>query len=221
MPKENWGRDMNIFTNYDDKGVTSQSWRTRAKAEAWELAFYTPAGYMAALCHGDRNLEAIARLRCTGYDTQGGYLRFEPAAPSSSADGEVVSSATTSNDHFVITHNPPSSLKLICAQWPCPPTAEDQTLNIPIVWSPGVYQQRLDGDQGGEAGQIQFSIVGQQWGDNTFCNQCRTMHRPSNDHPSYSSSNGNNDGMKIRFQSALVTFEWLQQGLQYNKEEVF
>ncbi|KAI8139070.1 hypothetical protein BJV82DRAFT_628118 [Fennellomyces sp. T-0311] len=155
--------------------------QSRAKAEGWELRFYTSAGYMAALCHGDRNREAIIRLRCTGYDTQEGFLKFESAGDSST----------------VIMHERPSSLKLICAQWPCPPAAEDQTHDIPIVWSPGVYRQRLAG-----TGHIHYSISSSKLsGDTAYCRQC---------HASHSSV----DGMNIRFQNVYVTFDWLRQGLQ-------
>ena len=184
--------------------------QTRAKAEAWELTLYTPARYVAALCHGNRNLEAIGRLRCTGYDTQKKFLHFE--------------SVPAEEDHFFInTQDPPSSLKLICAQWPYPPTAEDQTDNIPVICSPGIYQQQLGVD--GEGGQIQYSIVKhyeQQWAD-TFCNQCHTLHQAYNNHhhnnnnnntSSYGNSESDRSVMKIKFLSALVTFEWLQQGLQ-------
>ncbi|KAI9260523.1 hypothetical protein BDA99DRAFT_560604 [Phascolomyces articulosus] len=189
--------------------------QTRAKAEAWELAFYTPAGYMAALCHGDRKFEAIGRLRCIGYDTQAGLLRFEPPA----AD-EGITSNSNSVHSVMNTHDLPSSLKLICAQWPYPPTAEDQTHNISILWSPGIYRQQLGAC--GDEGYIQFSIIQsqeesqeqhhdqQRWGDMLFCNQCQRNHPHHNNNHN---NNNHQNKMKIRFQSALVTFEWLRQGL--------
>lgn len=64
-----------VLANFSSYAV-----RQRAKSQAWEVAVLTPAAYAAALCHGNANALALARLRCVGCDGYG-RLCFEPVTP--------------------------------------------------------------------------------------------------------------------------------------------
>lgn len=90
--------------------------QSRAKTQAWELALYTPAGYMVALCNPECQTK-LARFRCVGYDTHEASLRFTPIC----------------DTEFCVQDEP--ELKLACLQWLR--YQEHEMTSVPLCWKEG------------------------------------------------------------------------------------
>lgn len=187
--------------NNDDNSVSdccSYAVLSRAKAERWQLAVYTPASYMVALCQGDpEGRLALARLSCAGFDAKEGVLRFE----------------TTSSEP-VLLHDLPSCVKLVCTQWPCRPAEDCATINLPLCSSNGNSSSNQDlvvchqatnlSSDAKLSCRMMTATDHHDDDDGVVCHACnhhaRHHHQTTKMH-------------KVWFDKALVTFQWLQQGL--------
>lgn len=177
--------------NKDDDSVSdccSYAVSARAKAERWQLAVYTPASYMVALCQGDpEGRLAVAKLSCVGFDTKEGVLRFE----------------NTSSEP-VLLHDLPSCIKLVCTQWPCRPAEDCATINLPLVSSSKDLVVCHQATNLSSNAKLSCRMMTDHHDDGVVCHACN--HHASHHHSTRKMH-------QVWFDKAFVTFQWLQRGL--------